>query len=123
MSLFASQVAHANECFIDGPHYQLESDTVEWRMKIRSGENCLRGVRFKYVYNATVKLVTPPRFGQVTLVGPGFSYTAKSAFHGEDPFVVRVLGSKNHASGFSTIRVVVSVVGAQEAALLSYAHF
>jgi hypothetical protein len=92
-------------------------------MKIRSSENCLRGIRFSYVYNATVSLVSPPRFGQVTLVGPGFSYTAKSDFQGEDSFVVGVSGSKNKTSGFSTIRVVVSVVGAQEAVPLSYAHF
>lgn len=123
MLLFASQAAHARECLTDGPHYQLESDSVEWRMKIRSGESCVRGVRFKYVYNATVKPVTPPRSGQVTLIGPGFSYTAKSDFHGEDSFIVGVSGSKNHASGISTIRVVVSVAGAQQAVLASDAHF
>jgi hypothetical protein len=121
--LLGSQAAHANECVIDGPHYQLESDTVEWRMKIRSSENCLRGVRFKYVYNATVSLVSPPRSGQLTLIGPGFSYTAKSDFRGEDSFVVGVSGSKSNTSGFSTIRVVVSVVGAGETVLSSYAHF
>jgi len=121
--LSGSQAANANQCFTNGPRYQLESDTVEWRMKIRSSENCLRGIRFSYVYNATVSLVSPPRFGQVTLVGPGFSYTAKSDFQGEDSFVVGVSGSKNKTSGFSNIRVVVSVVGAQEAVPLSYAHF
>ena len=117
------QAAHANQCFTDGPRYQLESDTVEWRMKIRSSENCLRGVRFSYVYNATVSLVSPPKFGQVALVGPGFSYTAKSDFKGEDSFVVGVSGSKNKTSGFSTILVVVSVFGAYEVMPRSYAHF
>jgi hypothetical protein len=121
--LSGSQAAHANQCFTNGPRYQLETDTVEWRMKIRSGESCVRGVRFSYVWNATVSLVSPPQSGQVTLVGPGFSYTAKSDFRGEDSFVVGVSGSKNKTSGFSTIRIVVSVVGAQEAALPSYAHF
>ena len=120
--LSGSQVAHASQCVTNGPRYQLESDTVEWRMKIRSSENCLRGVRFSYVYNATVSVVSPPRFGQVTLVGPGFSYTAKSDFQGEDSFVVGVSGSKNKTTGFSTIRVMVSVVGAQEA-VQSFAHF
>jgi len=113
--LSGSQVAHANQCFINGPHYRMELDTVEWRMKIRESENCLHGVRFSYVWNATVGLVSPPQFGQVTLKGPGFSYTAKSDFQGEDSFVVSVSGSKNKACGFSTIRVLVSVVGAHEA--------
>lgn len=116
--LSGSQAANANQCFINGPRYQLESDTVEWRMKIRSSENCVRGVRFSYVYNATVSLVSPPQFGQVTLVGLlGFSYTAKSDFQGEDLFVVGVSGFKNKASGVSTIRIVVSIVGAPEATL------
>jgi hypothetical protein len=121
--LSASQAAHANQCFTNGPRYQLESDSVEWRMKIHSNENCVRGVRFSYVWNATVRLVSPPKFGQVAVVGPGFSYTAKSDFHGEDSFVVGVSGSKKKTSGFSTIRVVVSVVDAQEAIPTSFAHF
>jgi hypothetical protein len=121
--LCESQVAHAGQCFADGPRYQLESDTVEWRMKIRSSENCVRGVRFSYIWNATVNIITPPKFGQVTPIGPGFSYTAKSDFQGEDSFTVGVSGSRNKTSGFSTIRVVVSVVGAQEAILHSHAHF
>ena len=112
--LSGSQVAHANQCFINGPHYRMELDTVEWRMKIRGSENCLHGVRLSYVWNATVGLVSPPQFGQVTLKGPGFSYTAKSDFQGEDSFVVSVSGSKNKACGFSTIRVLVSIVGIHE---------
>ena len=123
LALSGGQGARANQCFTDGPRYQLESDTVEWRMKIRSSENCLRGVRFSYVYNATVNLVTPPKFGQVALVGPGFSYTAKSDFKGEDSFIVGVSASKKKTRGFSTIRVIVSVVGANEAIHHAYAHF
>jgi hypothetical protein len=115
--LSGSHVAHANQCFTNGPRYLLESDAVEWRMKIRSSENCVRGVRFSYVWNAKVSLVSPPQSGQVTLVGLGFLYTAKSDFHGEDSFVVGISGFKNKTTGFSTIRVVVSVVGAQEAIL------
>jgi len=118
-----NQAAHANQCFTNGPRYHLESDTVEWRMKIRSSENCVRGVRFSYVWNAAVSLVSPPQSGQVTLVGPGFLYTAKSGYRGKDTFVVRVSGSKNKTSGFSAIRVVVSVVDAGEAVYPSQAHF
>ena len=87
--------AKANQCSTSGPRYRLESDAVEWRMRIRSNENCVRGVRFSYVYNATVSLIAPPRSGHIALIGPGFSYTAKSGFRGEDSFIVGILGSKN----------------------------
>jgi Bacterial Ig domain len=113
--LSGSSAAHDGQCFIKGPGYQLESDTVEWRMKIRSSENCVRGVRFSYVYNASVSLVSAPQSGQVTLVGAlGFSYTAKADFQGEDSFVVGVSGFKKKAKGFSAVRIVVSVAGAPE---------
>jgi hypothetical protein len=118
-----SNNAGANQCFTDGPRYQLESDTVEWRMKIRSNENCVRGVRFSYVWNAAVSVVSPPRFGQVTVMGPGFAYAAKSGFLGEDSFVVGVSGSRGKTKGYSTIRVVVSVVGQDVAGLPAHAHF
>jgi hypothetical protein len=92
-------------------------------MKIHSNENCVRGVRFSYVWNAIVRLISPPKFCQVTVIGPGSSYTAKSEFHGEDSFVVGVSGCKKRTSGFSTIRVVVSVVEAQEVIPTSFARF
>jgi len=116
-------VAYANQCFTNGPRYKLESDTVEWHMEIRSSDSCVRGVRFSYVWNAAVRLISPPQSGQVTLIGPGFSYTAKSDFRGEDSFVVGVSGFKNKASGYSTIRLIVTVVGTQETVLHSHAHF
>jgi hypothetical protein len=50
----------------------------------------------------------------VTIVGLGFEYTAKPGFQGEDSFVVGVKGFKNKTSGFSKIRVVVSVAGARQ---------
>jgi hypothetical protein len=113
--LFGAQPAHANQCFIAGPRYLLEGDTVEWRIKIRSRESCVHGVRFSYVYNATVSLVTPPQSGHVTIVGLGFLYTSRPDFQGEDSFVVGVRGSKNKTTGFSKIRVVMSVVGTNQA--------
>src|SRR6185295_3380047 len=58
--LACSQAAYANQCFTNGPRYQLESDTVEWRMTLHSSENCVRGVRFSYVYNADVSLISLP---------------------------------------------------------------
>jgi hypothetical protein len=105
------RAALAGECLISGPRYQLQSDTVEWRMKIRSGQSCLRGVRLKDVAIDTIHLISPPQFGRITLPGWGFSYTAKSDFQGEDSFAVGVSGAIKRVSGTSTIRIVVSIVG------------
>lgn len=121
--LAGGQPTYASQCFTNGPRYQLESDTVEWRMSVHSGENCVRGVRFSYVYKADVSLISLPQHGQVSVVGLGFSYTAKPDFHGEDSFVVGVAGSKKKTSGVSTIRVLVSVVHPQETIKHTFARF
>ena len=63
----------------------------------------------------TVKLLSPPQSGDVNLLGPGFSYTAKPDFHGDDSFTVVVSGTINKVRGISTIRVLVSVDGASAA--------
>jgi hypothetical protein len=121
--LATSPAVQANQCFTNGPRYRLEADTVDWRMTIHSNENCFRGVRLSYVYNANVSLVSLPRSGNVIISGPGFLYTAKPGFHGDDSFVISVSGSKNKTSGSSTIRVQVSVVASPETIKSPFAHF
>ena len=103
------RTACAMECLISGPRYQLKSDIVDWSMKIRDGQSCIRGVRFNNVAFTTLKLITPPQFGKVTLLGPGFSYTAMSDFEGVDSFAVEVTGAINRIVGASTIRIAVSI--------------
>jgi hypothetical protein len=121
--LVSSPAAQANQCFTSGPRYKLEADTVDWRMTIHRDEVCIRGVRFSYVYNANVSLGSPPASGNVTIVGPGFSYTAKPGFQGEDSFVVIVSGFKSKMSGYSKIHVLVSVVATSGNSRPSFARF
>ncbi len=124
LSLLAtSPAAQANQCFTSGPRYKLEADTVDWQMTVHNSENCIRGVRFSYVYNASVSLGSPPKSGNVTIVGPGFSYTADNNFQGEDSFVVVVSGSKSKTTGYSKIHVIVSVVGKSDTSKPSFARF
>ena len=78
-------------------------------MQISSGQSCIRGLRHKSVTIDTAKLVSPPQFGQVKLLGSGFSYTAKSDFQGQDSFTVQVSGMLNGIRGSSDIRIIVSV--------------
>ena len=99
--------ASANTCLLDGPRYLLKSDTVDWSMRIASGQNCIRGIRFSNVVVEALTLVTPPHSGELRLLGPGFSYTAMSTFQGEDSFVLAVSGMADRMRGASTIRVVV----------------
>ena len=103
------RAAFAGECRISGPRYQLQSDTVQWLMQIHAGQSCVRGVRFGKVAFNKINLISPPHDGQVTLLGSGFSYRAKSDFQGEDLFVIGVSGAIKKVSGTSTIHIVVSL--------------
>ena len=107
--------APPSACVVNSPHYQLTSDNVDWSIKTRSGQTCVRGLRFGGVVIETVKLISPPQSGNVRLLGPGFSYAAKPDFSGEDSFTVVVSGTINKVRGTSTIRVLVSVDGASAA--------
>jgi len=89
--------------------YQLRSDTVDWTMQTSSGQSCTRGLRLARVIIDTTKLISPPQSGQVKLLGPGFSYTAKSDFEGQDSFTIQVSGMLNGIRGSSDIRIIVSV--------------
>jgi hypothetical protein len=101
--------ASAVECTVNGPRYQLALDTVSWSMKISSGQKCIRGLRFSNVVIDALKLVSPPRTGQVTIQGPSFTYSAKPEYSGEDTFTISVSGSINRLMGTSNIRVSVFV--------------
>jgi hypothetical protein len=99
--------ANAAACVISGPQYQLQSETVEWRL-IRNGHSCLRGIRYPSVAHPVIKIISPPRVGNLTVQGPSFTYTAGK---NSDSFSIEVSGFANGGNGASTIRVVVSVIG------------
>jgi hypothetical protein len=101
----------AETCRISrAPRFQLNSDAVEWTLQIVSGQTCLRGLNHGVIRIDGVKLTSPPRSGQVTVKGPGFSYQAKSNFEGQDAFILQVSGTSVRTRGTSDINVAVSVV-------------
>jgi hypothetical protein len=107
--LVSGRVASAQSCLVDAPRYNLAEDTVSWSMTTASGHNCIRGVRFSNVQFESLKLTSPPQFGEVVLHGSGFIYSPKADFHGQDSFSMTVLGAVNGKRGSSTIQVAVSV--------------
>jgi hypothetical protein len=104
----------ADACVLNGPRYQLASDTVRWSLKLSGGETCIRGVRFNNVMVHKLTVASAPQTGHVTLQGSGFSYKAARDFQGPDFFSLMVSGATNKVPGSSTIEVEVSVIRADE---------
>src|SRR5262249_49787828 len=97
-------VAFSRSCLATGPRYALATDTVEWSMRIGSGQHCIQGLRFSDIAIEYVRLVSLPQSGEVIVQGPSFTYTARSQFQGWDAFAISVSGLANRKSGSSTIR-------------------
>src|SRR5262249_28182306 len=92
-----------------GSLYHLKSDAVDWTMRASRAKSSVYGIVHNRVTIDTAKLISPPQSGQVKLLGPGFSYTAKSDFEGQDSFTIQVSGMLNGIRGSSDIRIIVSV--------------
>ena len=115
--LLLGKPAYAIECIVIGPRYGLTSDTVNWSVKIRSGQSCTRSLRFDNVEIESLELVSPPQHGKVALQGPSFTYSASSEYSGEDSFTIAASGKINRSSGNSTIRIIVSAGNSASAAI------
>ena len=108
--LLLTSPAFAESCvFSLMPPYALKSDVVNWELQIASGKTCTKGLKYGSVAISNVKLKAPPESGKVTLQGPGFSYTAKPDFEGQDAFTIQVVGTMVRMPGTSDIQVTVSV--------------
>lgn len=111
--------ASAGVCLVYGPSYQLMSDTIEWSMRTKAGQDCIRGLRGSAMLLKSVELVTPPKFGEVSVQGPAFTFTANPDAAGEDSFSLRMSGSINGLEGTSTIVIRVFYNDAPAAASTS----
>ena len=101
-------------CSIDAPRYRLQDDTVSWSMTILNGHSCIHGIRFGNIQLDSLKLTSPPRFGEVALQGWGFKYSPNAGFQGQDAFSLTVVGALRRTRRSSIIEVNVSVGPAQK---------
>ena len=101
--------ATAGDCVPAGPLPNLNSETLNWKIVIPSGQTCLRGLRSGAMLIESVTINSPAKVGEVTVTGYGFSYTAPRGFKGEDSFSVTVIGTNRGFRGNSTLQVHVSV--------------
>jgi len=97
--------AEAGECISRPAHFELTSDTVHWSFEMRSGGECLQGLRGKTMLLDNVKLTSPPSTGVVTIAGPSFRYSAPAGAPISDTFTLEVSGENRRQRGTSVIVV------------------
>lgn len=95
-------------CLRDNQPYKLAGDSIDWPMTIKPGANCIQGLRWSTMQIDSVSIAEQPKSGELTLVGPGFRYFAKSDFGGSDSFALVVVGKNRREAGQSVIHIKVS---------------
>jgi len=116
-AMVAGQVpAHAGgTCILRPEPIRLRSDVVSWTIELRSGDECVQGLRWSTLMIDQVVVVEQPKFGRIAINGPSFRYIAGSS-NQPDSFRLLVKGSALHFQGESTIdaSVVIGELPARE---------
>lgn len=102
---FTANTAEAGECISRPTRFELSSDIVHWTVEIRSGGECLQGLRGKTMLLDDVKLAKAPSAGVVTIAGPSFRYNAPAGSPSSDTFTLEVSGENRRQRGTSLIIV------------------
>ncbi|WP_369725998.1 hypothetical protein AB8Z38_15730 [Bradyrhizobium sp. LLZ17] len=94
-------------CILHPQPFRLRSDTIRWSIKIKSGEQCIQGLRWSTIMIDKVSIVEPPKAGRLIVEGPSFRYFADSA-GSSDYFKIEIAGTSLHVTGASALEVDVN---------------
>lgn len=76
-------------------------------MKIKSGEQCIQGLRWSTIMIDKVSVVEAPKTGHLVVQGPSFRYFSDSA-GSSDFFKIEISGTSLHVNGASFLEVDVN---------------
>ena len=105
---YTARAAEAGECISRPARFELSSDTVHWNFDVRSGGECLQGLRGKTMLLDEVTLIKPPSAGTVTIAGPSFRNNVPAGAPTSDTFTLEVSGENRRQRGTSVIIVDVN---------------
>lgn len=95
-------------CILHPQPFKLQSDAVRWSIRVRSGDECIQGLRWSTIMIDNISVVRPPKSGRLVIQGPAFRYFAGAASESGDSFKITISGTSLHVNGTSTIDVDVT---------------
>ena len=96
-------------CLLHPEPFRLQSDTVHWSVKIKSGAECIQGLRWSTIMIDNISVADPPKVGRLSLQGPSFRYFSNVGVQGADSFKLLIAGSSLRKEGVSSIEVDVTI--------------
>lgn len=106
-ALACSAALAGGTCILHPQPFRLRSDTIRWSIKIKSGEQCIQGLRWSTIMIDKVSIVEPPKAGRLIVEGPSFRYFADSV-GSSDNFKIDIVGTSLHVNGASSLEVDVN---------------
>jgi hypothetical protein len=94
-------------CILHPQPFRLRSDTIRWSIKIKSGEQCIQGLRWSTIMIDKVSIIEPPTAGRLIVEGPSFRYFADST-GSSDYFKIEISGTSLRVDGASSLEVDVN---------------
>ncbi|MDE5463879.1 hypothetical protein [Bradyrhizobium sp. CSS354] len=104
-----TEVSAGGVCILHPQPFKLRSDTVRWSMTLKSGAQCIQGLRWSTLMIDKIAIVEVPKSGRLVLGGPSFRYIADLIEKGSDHFALSISGSSLGANGTSVIEVEVKL--------------
>ncbi|MET4040303.1 hypothetical protein ABIC03_001988 [Bradyrhizobium sp. RT6a] len=105
LACYPLPVSAGGTCILHPQAFKLQSDTVQWLMKIKPGAECIQGLRWSTIMIDAITVVDPPKSGRLVLQGPSFRYFSAPAAQGADHFKIAITGTSLHIGGTSSIEV------------------
>lgn len=102
-----SEALAGGTCILHPQPFRLRSDTIRWSIKIRSGEQCIQGLRWSTIMIDKVSIIEPPKAGRLIVEGPSFRYFADST-RTSDYFKIEISGTSLHVDGTSSLEIEVN---------------
>src|ERR1700736_60715 len=96
-------------CLLHPEPFLLQSDTVDWSVKINSGTECIQGLRWSTIMIDDISILDQPKLGRLVLQGPSFRYFSDPGARGADSFKLSIAGTSLAQKGVSSIEVDVTV--------------
>jgi hypothetical protein len=96
-------------CLLHPQPFHLQSDTVRWSATIRSGSECIQGLRWSTMMIEDISILEPPKLGRLLLQGPSFRYFSSPGAQGTDSFKLSISGTSVRIAGNSVIEVDLTV--------------
>lgn len=100
-----ASVSAGGTCILHPQPFKLQSDTVQWLIKIKPGTECIQGLRWSTIMIDAIAVVEPPKSGRLVLQGPSFRYFSDPTARGADHFKIAITGTSLHIGGTSLIEV------------------